>query len=61
VGVSPDRVKQKTEICICCFSAKHTIAMDLNVFDDKTAFKTSENNVTLLEQTIDNLKTLQGK
>ena len=37
------------------------IAMDLNVFDDKSAFKTSENNVTLLEQTIDNLKTLQGK
>jgi hypothetical protein len=23
VGSNPDRVKQKTEICICCFSAKH--------------------------------------
>ena len=37
------------------------IAMDLKVFDDKSAFEAIENNVTMLEQTIDNLTTLQGK
>jgi hypothetical protein len=36
------------------------IAMDLNVFDDKSDFKAIEINVKMLEQTIDNLKTLQG-
>ena len=36
------------------------IEMDLNVFDEKSDFKAIENNVKMLEQTIDNLKTLQG-
>ena len=36
------------------------IDMDLNVFDDKSDFKVIENNVKMLEQPIDNLKTLQG-
>ena len=36
------------------------IEMDLNVFDDKSDLKAIENNVKMLEQTIDNLKTLQG-
>jgi hypothetical protein len=36
------------------------IAMDLNVFDDKSAFKVIDNDVAMLEQTINNLKTLQG-
>ena len=36
------------------------IAMDLKVFDDKSAFKVIDNDVAMLEQTIDNLKTLQG-
>jgi hypothetical protein len=36
------------------------IAMDLKVFDDKSAFKVIDNDVTMLEQTIDNLKTLHG-
>ena len=36
------------------------IAMDLKVFDDKSAFKVIDNDVTMLEQTIDNMKTLQG-
>lgn len=36
------------------------IAINLNEFDDKSAFKAIDNNVTMLEQTIDNLKTLQG-
>jgi hypothetical protein len=30
------------------------------VFDDKSAFKVIDNDVAMLEQTIDNLKTLQG-
>jgi hypothetical protein len=36
------------------------IEMDLNIFDDKSAFKVIDNDVAMLEQTIDNLKTLQG-
>ena len=36
------------------------IEMDLNVFDDKSDLKAIDNNVKMLEQTIDNLKTLQG-
>jgi hypothetical protein len=36
------------------------IDMDLNVFDDKSDFKVIDNNVKMLEQTIDNLKKLQG-
>jgi pyruvate-formate lyase-activating enzyme len=35
------------------------IAMDLKVFDDKSAFKVIDNDVAMLEQTIDNLKTSQ--